>query len=160
MAGRGRSDADEALALALAGGQTIRDAAEKVGVAERTVYWRLENPEFRARVLELRSVVVQRAAGLLADGLAGAVARLRQLVSSPDERVALAACREMLDQAGKLGAADLQQYLAIRETLASIRQRRRSDSMENLSPDEAIARLLSGPPVDEDDEDEDERGRS
>jgi hypothetical protein len=36
MAGGGRRNADEALALALAGGQTLRDAAAAAGVAERT----------------------------------------------------------------------------------------------------------------------------
>src|SRR5262245_42645707 len=65
---RGRSDADEALALALAGGQTIREAAAQVGVSERTAHRRLDDPKFRARVVELRSLVVMRAAGLLADG--------------------------------------------------------------------------------------------
>ncbi len=52
MAARGRKNADVELVAALASGSTVREAAQSAGVAERTVYRRLEDAEFRSRVQE------------------------------------------------------------------------------------------------------------
>ncbi|MCE9567791.1 MAG: hypothetical protein K8U57_37810 [Planctomycetes bacterium] len=84
---RGRSAADESLAAALAAGKTVADAATVAGVSETTVYRRLREPLFRARVSELRGEMTSRAAGQLADGLADATAVLRSLLTSADEDV-------------------------------------------------------------------------
>jgi hypothetical protein len=67
MAGSGRRNADEALALALAGGQTLRAAAAAAKVAERTATRRMADPAFRQRVAELRGDMVQRSLGRMAD---------------------------------------------------------------------------------------------
>ena len=56
-----------ALIAALAGGATVQAAAEQTGMAERTVYRRLEDPAFKARVSEARSEMLSRAVGNLAD---------------------------------------------------------------------------------------------
>ena len=71
MAHRGRQNADETLAVALAAGQTVRDAARTAGVAERTAHRRWADPEFRRRVDELRGQMVDRAIGRLAQLAAG-----------------------------------------------------------------------------------------
>ena len=46
MAGRGRSNANPELILALAQGMIIADAAKAAGVSEQTVYRRLKDTEF------------------------------------------------------------------------------------------------------------------
>ena len=69
MAHRGRRNADEALALALATGQTLRAAAAATGISERTATRRWADPDFRRRVSEARAGMVQRALGRLADGM-------------------------------------------------------------------------------------------
>jgi hypothetical protein len=53
MARCGGQNADEALALALAAGQTLRAAAVTVGVSERTAARRWATPAFRPRVSQL-----------------------------------------------------------------------------------------------------------
>ena len=67
MSGGDRSRADEALALELAAGRTVQDAARSVGVSEQTVYRRLREKRFRDRVCALRSQLLDAAAGRLAD---------------------------------------------------------------------------------------------
>src|SRR5204863_65773 len=67
VAGSGRGNADAALVAALAAGSTIRDAAKTAGVAERTVYRRLEDPGFRQRVNNARAELIAHAVGKLAE---------------------------------------------------------------------------------------------
>ena len=74
MADRGRSDADEALAAAIAAGRTVRDAAATAGVSERTADRRL------------------------ADALGEASDVLRALLTSGEDRVKLRAASEVLTQ--------------------------------------------------------------
>ena len=68
VAHRGRQSADDRLAAELACGKTVRDAATATGVAERTAHRRQSEPEFRAKVADLRAGMVSAAAGRLADG--------------------------------------------------------------------------------------------
>jgi hypothetical protein len=97
MAASGRKNADGSLLVALAAGQTAREAAETAGVAERTVFRRLANPAFRQRAAELRADMMQRALGRLADGMAEAAAALRKLLASGSDAVKLAAARAILE---------------------------------------------------------------
>jgi transposase len=69
VAGGSRKRADAALLAALAGGATVRAAARKGAVSESTVYRRLRDREFRARVTEARAAMVERALGRTADGI-------------------------------------------------------------------------------------------
>jgi hypothetical protein len=102
MAGNGRRNAD-ALALALAAGDSIADAAGKAGLSERTVYRRLADPAFRQRTQTLRGEMIGRALGRMADGMAEAGDVLRTLLG-PDvpPSVRLGACRAMLELGVKL----------------------------------------------------------
>ena len=61
MAGRGRRNADDALAIALGPGRRP-DAAPTAGIGERTATRRWANPEFQAR---FRIDMVGRAVGEL-----------------------------------------------------------------------------------------------
>jgi hypothetical protein len=57
----------------------------------------MADPDFRRRVGELRAEMVNEALGQLARSMVAAVRRLRKLVASADERVALGACRAIVE---------------------------------------------------------------
>jgi hypothetical protein len=116
MAENGRGKGDTALQLALAAGQTVRDAARAAGIGERTAGRRLADPAFRRRVCELRAEMVQRALGKMADGMAEAADTLRQLLRAEGESVRLGAARSILELGNKLReSAELEERLAALE---------------------------------------------
>jgi AcrR family transcriptional regulator len=94
---RGRSNADAALLAALASGATVRDAAKSAGVAERTVYRRLDDPEFRRRVDSTRAEMVSQAVARLSAAATEAVDTLRDLLSSDMDFARLGAARAILE---------------------------------------------------------------
>jgi hypothetical protein len=102
MAGSGRRNADDSLALAVAGGQTLRDAAVAVGIGERTAARRWADAAFRRRVCELRGEMVARTLGRMADGMVEAASVLRKLLKAKSENVRLGACRAILELGTKL----------------------------------------------------------
>jgi hypothetical protein len=102
MAHRGRKNADDTLALALATGQTLRDAAAAAGVGERTATRRWADPAFRRRVADLRGDMVQRSLGRLSDGMAEAADVLRQLLKAEADTVKLGAARSLMELGAKL----------------------------------------------------------
>src|SRR5438128_2273858 len=65
MPHRGRRNVDDMLLMALACGATLEAAAQRAGVSKTTVKRRLQDPKFCARLQEVRSEMVQRAAGTL-----------------------------------------------------------------------------------------------
>jgi hypothetical protein len=101
MTGNGRKNGD-ALALALASGASIVDAATTAGMSERTAYRRLAKPAFRRRVAEVRAEMVARALGKRADGMSDAASTLRKLLKAKSESVRLSACRALLELGVKL----------------------------------------------------------
>jgi hypothetical protein len=102
VAHRGRRNADEALALAVASGQTLRAAAEVADVSERTAARRWSDLGFRRRVDALRSEMAGRALGRLADGLTEAADTLRGLLKADADTVKLGAARALLELGTKL----------------------------------------------------------
>jgi len=101
-AGR-RRKAEAELALALACGASPEGAAHKAGVSPRTVYRRLAEPAFRARVEEARAEMVRRAAGMLtAAGLASVKTFTTLQESAASEAVRLGAARAVLELGCKL----------------------------------------------------------
>jgi hypothetical protein len=120
VAHRGRRNADEALALGLATGQTLRAAAAAAGVAERTATRRWADPAFRRRVSELRGELVAQALGGVADGMADAAATLRALLGADRESVRLGAARALLELGVKLrDSVELQERLQALEKLVA-----------------------------------------
>jgi hypothetical protein len=117
VASGGRKNADEALALALATGQTLACAAQAAGVSERTAARRWAGPAFRRRVSELQSEVVARAQGKTADGMAEAADVLRALLSARSDTVKLGACRALLEMGTRIHeSVNLTQRMAAVET--------------------------------------------
>ena len=97
----GRRSANKPLAAArLAGGGTIAEAAADAGVDERTVYkWKADDPQFRARVCELRAEMVSRALGKLSDTMTRASDVLAALLASEDEDVRHRAAKAVIELA-------------------------------------------------------------
>lgn len=125
MAANGRKNA-ETLALALAAGDSITDAAAKAGMSERTAYRRRADPTFRQRVEQLRAEMIGRAMGRMADSMTEAANALRALLSAQSESVRLGACRAMLELGVKLReAVEFEARLAELERVQSISTRKR-----------------------------------
>ena len=101
----GRSAADERFAAELAAGATVVDAAAAAGIALRTAHRRLEDPDFAARVRELRAVMVSTSLGRLSNGMAAAADALNELVGTKSPAVRLRAARAVLEIAMRLREA-------------------------------------------------------
>jgi hypothetical protein len=109
----GTAGSDDLLAVEIARGSDVVAAAAVAGMSERTAYRRLADPGFKRRVSELRGRMVDQASGLFADGLAGAARTEVKLTKSKDERVRLAAARQIVEHALAIRAhADLSARLA------------------------------------------------
>lgn len=103
MAGSGRKNADTALVAALASGATVEAAASLAGVSERTVYRRLEDPDFKKRATEARAEMIEQAVGKLAQLSAAAASTLGVLLgpaTPPSTR--LGAARAVLELGARL----------------------------------------------------------
>jgi hypothetical protein len=87
----------EALAVLLAAGKTVAEAAAAAGVSERTTYRRLADPAFRTRVVGLRAEMVERAVGSLAEAAGEAVAALRLNLTCGSPGVEVRAAAAILD---------------------------------------------------------------
>jgi hypothetical protein len=93
-----RRMADRVLMASLAAGKTTQDAAEAAGVSERTVFRRLEQPEFRQNMITLRERMVDDLTSRLADASSKAFEKLQTLLTAESEFVQLGAARTILDQ--------------------------------------------------------------
>jgi transposase-like protein len=104
------SPKQEALALALASGATLQEAAGRHGVGLSTAKgWLADNPALRERVRELRRELTERAAGVLAEGMTEAAQALRRLLRSKSEAVQLKAAEALLAHGREQNSlADLQ----------------------------------------------------
>jgi hypothetical protein len=126
MAGSNLARADDRLAVGLASGLTIKAAAEQPGISARTGRHRLEDPDFRRRVSELRRQAVERAAGLLADAAARAVDVLKELLEEDSPGIRLAAARALLENVLRVReTVEIEERLAALETAAAAGKQRR-----------------------------------
>jgi hypothetical protein len=93
----------EKAAAALAAGLSNRQAARKLNIPVRTLArWRSEDPAFRVRVAELRTALLEGAAGALVARGRKAARALADLLASADEKVRLSASVKVLDMAARL----------------------------------------------------------
>jgi hypothetical protein len=102
MAGSGRSSADEVLVSLLAGGTTRQAAAARAGVAERTVYRRLEDPGFRGRIEEARADMLARTSAMLTAAGTTAAETLVRLLEAELDTVKLAAAVRIIELGTRL----------------------------------------------------------
>ena len=109
MPGRRKDSNRDLAAVALAAGQTFAEAATVARVSERTVLSWNTDPAFRDRVNALRHEMLARACGTLADTMSAATKRIRELVDSATENIALRAASAIIDHTVKVtGLVDLQ----------------------------------------------------
>ena len=117
-----RKKEEENLILALACGATVEAAARQCKLHERTVYRRLEDPAFQARVQEARGEMVKRSAGMLTAAAGASVQTLLALQrDSAPPAVRLGAARAVLELGIKVRElADLECRIAALEAQAGI----------------------------------------
>ena len=119
---------DEALMLALACGATVEVAAQKTGVSQRTVYRRLEDPDFRHALSRYRSDMVHRSSGMLTAAAMEAVKTLLGLMErTTPPGVRLGAARSVLEMGMQLRAAH-----DVEERLRTVEQRLLADDPGRL----------------------------
>ena len=113
MADGQRKKAEDALLLALACGATVEAAGRQCGLSERTIYRRLREPDFRQRLQDLRSDMVQRTAGTLTAAATEAVRTLLDLQKpTAPPPVRLGAAKAILEIGMKVReVAELEQRL-------------------------------------------------
>jgi chemotaxis protein histidine kinase CheA len=107
MAKKGRKNpdeptGDEVLALAIASGHTIKDAAALANLAERTAYRHAAEPAFRARVQAIRSEMMSTAVGQLAAILTTATDALKRNLTCGNPAVEVRSAVAVLEQTLKL----------------------------------------------------------
>jgi AcrR family transcriptional regulator len=102
MEHNGTPEKDAILALALASGVSIADAAAQADVGRTTVYRKLENPEFRRLVAEYRDRLIATALGRIADNLTRSADVLAQMLDSPKEYIRIRAARALFSVGMKL----------------------------------------------------------
>lgn len=100
--GRQRKQAAGVAALSLATGMTVRAAAKRAKVGERTLYSWLRKPAFKRRVNELRNRLVSESIGKLSKSMSSAAGVLEKLLRSKKEETRLRAARAILELATKL----------------------------------------------------------
>ena len=94
---------NELLAVAVAGGSTIRAAAESCGCSERQGYRVAASPEFKSRVSEIRAEMTSAAVGELSAAASEAVACISELLASTNEpSVRLNAAKAILNALGPM----------------------------------------------------------
>jgi HEAT repeat protein len=120
-----RKKADDALLLALACGASVESAARQCKLCVRTVYRRLEDPDFRRRLHELRADMFQRTAATLTAAGSEAVRTLLELLKSPNPPATrLGAARSVLEMGMKAREfAELEERLAALEGQAELNAR-------------------------------------
>lgn len=97
---------DGELIASLAAGYSIKSAAVRASVGERTVQRRLAEPEFRDQVRDAREAFIQQTVGALAMASAQASITLSELLKADSEMARLGAARVILEQAMKYRDSD------------------------------------------------------
>jgi hypothetical protein len=86
----------DAVALVLATGRSIREAAADCHVGERTIYrWQVELPAFPKRVRELRRSLFEQTSGRFAALQIKATEKLATFLDSPDEGMRYKAIKDI-----------------------------------------------------------------
>jgi hypothetical protein len=88
----------DALALGCARGLSVRAAAKRCGLAERTAQRLSKTPEFQQTLTRLREEVVSQAVDALSGAAVAAVRRLVKATRNPDDEVAVKAANSLLDR--------------------------------------------------------------
>ena len=107
----------ELLAVRVAGGQTIKSAADDLRMSHSAAYAITGGDDFRRRVSQIRSEAVGQAVGILSEAAATASTKLVRLLDSDDEKIVLAAAVKLLDK-----LAPMAEHAELRARLDQIEQ--------------------------------------
>jgi hypothetical protein len=125
MPGGSKVASRDLAACALAAGKTIAEAAVAANAKERTVKDWNTDATFRARVTALRSEMVGRACGELADSMSAAAKKLRALVDRGPDMIALRASVALIASALRVAElTELQTRVEELERVLAARGRR------------------------------------
>lgn len=115
-----RKKADDPLLMALACGATVDSAARQCKLCVRTVYRRLEDPDFRQRLQDLRADMFQRMAATLTAAGSEAVRTMLDLLKPANPPATrLGAARSVLEMGMKAREfAELEDRLTALESQA------------------------------------------
>lgn len=107
----------EALAVGVACGKSIKQAAEQAGCSESQAYKVSGSDDFKTRVAEIRTESTNKIVGLLAESASDAVQVLAKLMQDSDQKgaVRVAAAKAILANVGP--AMDLHELRARIDTL-------------------------------------------
>jgi hypothetical protein len=94
----------EVLAIGVASGLSLADAARQAGIKYITARRRAADPAFRRRVEELRQVITDQALGRLTKDMTAAADTFSALLTDPAPQVRLAAAKAILDYRSRLKA--------------------------------------------------------
>lgn len=90
------------LAMALASGVSITDAAEQAGVCRKTVQRALARPAFRRLVARYRNELIAAALGKMADSMTRAADAIAGLLDEQDPAIRLRAARALVSLGQRL----------------------------------------------------------
>jgi hypothetical protein len=124
----GRRSSDGPLLEGLAAGLTVREAATKANVSERTAHRRLADPQFRELVVRTRGEMRSRSVGKLADGSSRAVATLEDLLGAAyPPAIRLGSARAILEHTARMS-----ETVELEERIATLEQAARQSNAEKL----------------------------
>jgi hypothetical protein len=92
----------ELLALEIAAGSSVKDAATKAGCSLTHAYHISADPSFRVHVGEIRSEAVSASVGKLSNAACLAVDVLVEILSSPNDKDRLPAAKALLSALGPI----------------------------------------------------------
>ena len=120
MAGGVKSkECREKVALALASGERVEDAAASAGVSERQVFrWLSEDIEFNRLLASIHEEMLDQSMALLVEAQRHAARRLIKLIGDRNKRIALGAVKIALEWQDRLTERVQQQLEDLREVSA------------------------------------------
>ena len=108
----------EHVALLIASGKSIKDAAAECGAGERTAHTWLKDPGYRSLIAELRGRLLNQAMGKLADAAGEAIEVLRASLRDVNPNIRLRAAVSVLD-----GMMKMYPHVELAEQLVDIQGR-------------------------------------
>jgi hypothetical protein len=126
MARQQRKKSDDLLLIAMACGSSVENAARQCHLCIRTIYRRLEDPDFRRRLQEMKADMVRRTAASLTAAGSEAVRTLLELMKATTPGpTRLGAARSVLEIGMKAREmAELEERLAALEQQSELNQDR------------------------------------